>query len=63
MRTTVIMAAVLIAALMATTASVKAASAEPSRADDEKAIRLEVDAFTKASNAHDAKALAALFAP
>ena len=63
MRTTAIMAAALIAALTATTASAKAASAEQSRADDEKAIRLDVDAFTKASNAHDAKALAALFAP
>ncbi len=63
MRTMVIMAIVLITALMATTVRVKADSSEPSRADDEKAIRLVVDAFTKASNAHDAKALAALFAP
>jgi uncharacterized protein (TIGR02246 family) len=57
------MPAALIAALMATMANVKAASAEPSRSDDEKAIRLEVGAFAKASNAHDAKALAALFTP
>lgn len=63
MRTMAIMAAALITALAATTAIAKAASPEQSRTDDEKAIRLEVDAFTRASNAHDAKALAALFAP
>jgi len=63
MRTTAIMAAALIAAVMATTGNVKAASSEQSRTDDEKAIRLGGDAFTKAANAHDAKALAALFAP
>ena len=63
MRTTAIVAAVLSAALMATMANAKTAFADQSRADDEAAIRLVVDAFTKASNAHDAKALAALYAP
>jgi uncharacterized protein (TIGR02246 family) len=63
MRTTAILAAASIAALVATIANVPAASAQQSRADDEKAVRLEVGAFTKAANAHDAKALAALFAP
>jgi uncharacterized protein (TIGR02246 family) len=63
MRTTLIRTAVLIAALTATTAGVKATSSAPSQADDEKAIRLEGNAFLKASNAHDAKALAALFIP
>jgi uncharacterized protein (TIGR02246 family) len=62
MRATVIMATALVAVVMATAGNVKAASPEPSRTDDEKAIRLEVDAFTKAANAHDAKALAAVFA-
>jgi uncharacterized protein (TIGR02246 family) len=61
MRKTVIMGAALITALMATTT--RAASSEQSRTDDEKAIRLEADAFIKAANAHDAKALAAVFAP
>lgn len=63
MRTTTIMAAVLIAILMTATANVKTAYAEPSRPDDEKAIRSCTDAFVKAANAHDAKRLAALFAP
>ena len=63
MRTTVIMAAALIAALMATTANVAADSSEASRANDEKAIRVDSDAFAKAANAHNAKSLAALFAP
>jgi uncharacterized protein (TIGR02246 family) len=63
MRTTAIVAAALIAAVMATTGDVRAASSDPSRTDDENAIRHNIDAFTKAANAHDAKALAALFAP
>ncbi len=37
--------------------------ANPARADDEKAIRAVAAAFTKAFNAADVKALAALFAP
>ena len=63
MRTTVIVATMLLTALLAATVTVKANSADSSRADDEKAIRLVVDTLTKASNAHDAKAVAALFAP
>ena len=63
MRTMVIAAAALVAAVLATTGSVMAASPEPSRTDDENAIRLNIEAFTKAANAHDAKRLAALFAP
>ena len=61
MRTMVIVAAALLAAVMAATGNVKATSPEQSRTDDESAIRRNVDAFTKAANAHDAKALAALF--
>jgi uncharacterized protein (TIGR02246 family) len=38
-------------------------AADRSREADEKAIRANVDAFAKAYNAHDAKAVAALFAP
>jgi uncharacterized protein (TIGR02246 family) len=59
----VIAAAALVAAVMATMGNVRAASPEQSRTDDENAIRLNVEAFTKAANAHDAKGLAALFAP
>ena len=62
MRTMAIVAAALVAAVVATTGNVKAASPEQSRTD-ENAIRLNVNAFTKAANAHDAKALSALFAP
>jgi uncharacterized protein (TIGR02246 family) len=62
MRATVLHAAVFIAALLAA-ANGRPTSAEQSRADDEKAIRLGADAFTKAANSHDAKALALLFAP
>ena len=40
-----------------------AAPVEQSRANDEQAIRLEGAAYAKAANAHDAKALAALFVP
>lgn len=63
MRTMVIAAAALVAAALATTGGIMAALPEPSHADDENAIRLNIVAFSKAANAHDAKRLAALFAP
>jgi len=56
MRTTVFSTCMLAAAFWV-------ASAAAQQADDEKAIRLAADAFTKAYNAQDAKALAALFTP
>jgi uncharacterized protein (TIGR02246 family) len=61
MRTTLIVAAALVAAIIVTAGNVKAASSEPSRTDDENAIRLNANAFAKAANAHNAKAMAALF--
>jgi uncharacterized protein (TIGR02246 family) len=63
MRTTAIVAAALVAAAIATRGNVKAGSPEQTRTDDENAIRLNVQAFTKVANTHDAKALAAMFAP
>ena len=63
MRTISIVAAALVAAILAASGNATAASSEPSRADDENAIRLNIGALAKAANAHDAKALAALFAP
>jgi uncharacterized protein (TIGR02246 family) len=62
MRHTLITAAALIATVLAG-AAIVSASPDPSRADDENAIRQTGKAFIKASNAHDAKALAALFSP
>ena len=47
----------------AATASATAATGVPARAADEKAIRLVIAACGKAYNAHDARAMAALFAP
>jgi uncharacterized protein (TIGR02246 family) len=44
-------------------ATATAASTAPSRAEDEKAIRLVIAACGNAYNAHDAHAMAALFAP
>lgn len=63
MRTKIIVAAVLVAAAAVMTESAKAAPTDQSRPEDEKAIRSNVEAFTKAANAHDARALAALFTP
>jgi uncharacterized protein (TIGR02246 family) len=63
MRHALITAAALLATVLAAAASVQAASPDPSRTDDENAIRLLGKAFIKASNSHDAKALAALFVP
>jgi uncharacterized protein (TIGR02246 family) len=60
MRRAAILATVLVAAVMST-GNATAASPEQSRADDESAIRLQSDAFAKAANSHDAKALAMLF--
>ena len=79
MRTMTVTAGVLVAALIAATATAQPASkpgrpatvfaaaapASPptqARADDEKAIRINVEAFTKAYNAADARSLASLFA-
>jgi uncharacterized protein (TIGR02246 family) len=46
-----------------TVAVPKTAAPQSTRTEDEKAIRLNVEAFAKCYNAGDAKALAALFAP
>ena len=52
MRTISIVAAALVAAILAASGNATAASSEPSRADDENAIRLNIGALAKAANAH-----------
>ncbi len=77
MARTTFMAAALLAALMAAIATAQpstdsgqqaATAAQPAAADqadhqEEQAIRREVETFTKAYNAHDAKAVAEVFIP
>ena len=58
MRKTALMVGILVASL---TMAANAQQMSQSRGEDEKAIRLVVDAFTKAYNSGDAKTIASLF--